>query len=622
MRMPQYFDVVKKEIGEVYIEPQYLYEIPRFQRNYAWEESNVQEFWETIFSQEPVFLGTIIFNNRRKDQGVLEIIDGQQRYLTIQILAAVIRDTCLRLQEEYGDNDFHSIAKGVTRQLIGKQDLYDEGLFEFYLKTGDSLAEFFRDYIQEFDSFKRIGLGTRTKKGSEEERVKRAYLCFEGAVESALERKESLPEKKEFLKDLVRRRLSRHFFARIEIADEDLAYEIFETVNAKGVDLNVADLVKNQIFRHVIGGDGVYEDKAKTLWGEIVETVEASGLTIKDFISYYWSSKHEYVAERKLYRTIRERFGNEEDRWRQFLEDLGKNANYVKTIFTGDIDDLTNLLGDYKEAAKCFESLRVLRNTKAKTWAILYLCLFRNLIKKDGDVPNIPLILDKRWEIIAKFTFVYFQVMNFPGNWYFSLVCDFCRELEECARQGNDAVAFANLFSKELYEPFDTKLPKTMEAFMEGFASISYKSDPRSRVIIRYVLSAIESHLGGKYDEGFDENKVSIEHILPQDPKEWGLKKSEVKQYVNLIGNLMLIGRRLNGAVGNKKIGEKKADFVNSQLNLVKHFIENFENGHWDFAKISSEKNFDAIKIRGNELAATGYQIWVRDLRQKMGYAV
>ncbi len=619
--MPQYFEVVKTEIAEVYLEPKYRFEIPRFQRNYAWEESNVQEFWDTIFCEDPVFLGTIIFNNQRKDADILEIIDGQQRYLTINILGAVIRDFCIEKHAEYNDEDFLTIARGVTKQLIGKEDPYNNSRFEFYLKPGDSIAQFFHDYIQDFDGPKRITDGTKAKRGTEEDRVKRAYLCFRTALDSAVDRVESVADKKSFLIDLVRRRLGKHFFVRIEIADEDLAYEIFETVNAKGVELNVADLVKNQIFRHVIGGDGVYEDKAKALWGDILEAVDSCGLSIKDFLSYYWSSKHEYVSERRLYRTIKDRLQDDSDRWTAFLEDLHRNAGLMKTIFTGDVSEISQLLQDQNEALRCFESLRILRNTKAKTWAILYLCLFRNLKHNDGSNLGMPLRMGSRWEIIAKFTFVYFQVMGYPGNWYFSLVCDFCRSIEEYSRLGMDSSAFASLFSEKLFVPFDSKLPKTLESFTDEFVTISYKSDQRSRVLIRYILSTIEQHLGGKYYEGFDENKVSIEHILPQTPNEWGLTKTEIRKHVNLIGNLILIGKRLNGAAGNRPFDEKLVEFANSQMHLIRQFTERVKSDQWDFGAIPGQRSFAPIDLRGKELAEIGFKIWVTDLRQNMGFA-
>lgn len=608
-----------KTIGEVFIEPKHFFEIPRFQRPYSWEEGNIEEFWETIFSPEPVFLGTIILNDRRKkDEGIVEIIDGQQRYLTIQILGAVIRDTCKKLETEYKDPEFGKLAKGVTQSLIGKPDKWDDSKLDNYLTPGESIKSFFLDYIQSTDGNKQIDETLSFTKKSEEElkRIKDAYLKFKELLDDSLQKLISLDEKKSLLKEIVDKRLAEHLFARIVIDDEDLAYEIFETVNAKGVDLNVADLVKNQIFRHVINGDTKYNDGAKELWQTIIENVDAAGLPIKDFLSYYWSSKHGYVADRKLYKAIREHFRNDNPRWIEFLTELVNNSNLLKNIFAGTKEDLETLTGDAKEASKLFESLRLLRNTKAKTWAILYLCIFRNLLSSEFK-------LDNRWNLIAKFTFVYYEVLNLSGNWYFKEIWTFCKKIEEYAVGKRSNKEFSDLFKNSLFAQFDTKLPKgSPELFHEGFTSISYKDTKKARIIIRYVLSEIEGSLAGQFDTGFDETKVSIEHILPQTPDEWGLSKKEIKDHVNLIGNLVLISGKLNGSLGKQPLQDKIKNLSEkaSQMKLVDQLIEKINSDEWKFARISSDKDFEAIEKRGRFLSEIGFKIWVEDLKTKMGF--
>ncbi|HCQ12595.1 DUF262 domain-containing protein, partial [Flavobacterium sp.] len=135
---------------------------------------------------------------------------------------------------------------------------------------------------------------------SEEERVKKAYLKFKILVEKEIESL-SFKDKYEWLKDLIDNKLSKHFFVRIEIENQELAYEIFETVNAKGVDLSVADLIKNQIFKNVIGPDEKFLDSAKEKWKNILDLLEGVEFSLKDYLGYYWTSKYEYISDKKLY---------------------------------------------------------------------------------------------------------------------------------------------------------------------------------------------------------------------------------------------------------------------------------------------------------------------------------
>ncbi len=612
------FEVVKSSINSVYIEPKNIFRIPRFQRQYTWEEKQIEEFWDTINSEQAIFLGTIIFDVRDKTSNkITEIIDGQQRYLTIQILGSVVRNIILKLGNAEKDLKYKQKAAGIHKRILGRQDVDDDDVFYNYLITGDSIKTFFEKYIQNNPSLE-ITEELVVLKNSEEERVKKAYLKFHELISNIIANK-SYDEKIDWLKELISIKLGQHYFVKIEIEDEDLAYEIFETVNAKGVDLSVADLIKNQIFKHVIGSHDKYLDTAKSQWGSILETLNDIEFSLKDFLSYYWTSKYEYVTDKKLYSAIREKFKNDKKKWENFLSDLKNNSEYLRIIVSGSIDDVFIHFGDDKnEGEKVYNSLRVLRNTNAKTWIVLYLCLFRNLDSSNDKKPNIPFALANRWQIIEKFTFLYFQILNAQGNWYFKLIKDFSKQLEIYVTAGKSKEEYINLFIKELFTHFKNKLP-TFTVFEEGFESIQYRDDKKSRIIIRYILNELEEKIGGNLNEGYDEGKVSIEHVLPQAPKEWGLTKKIIKSHVNKLGNLTLIGKALNGKMGNKPLSDKIEIAKGSNIKLVSQLLENIEKKEWDFYRISSDKDFTAIEKRLEYLSKIANEIWVDDLRKRMG---
>lgn len=615
------FGVTRETIGKVYIEPKNKFRIPRFQRQYTWEEKQIEEFWETMISEIPTFIGTVIFDTRDlEENNVIEIIDGQQRYLTIQIFGSVIRNIIRREGEIEKHPKYTAWANGINKKIIGSQDTYDEDTFYDYLIPGDSIKSFFKTHIQDNPPIE-ITETLKVNKNSEEERVKKAYLKFYSLISKEIENL-TFEKKFEFLKDLLDNKLSKHFFVKIEIENEELAYEIFETVNAKGVDLSVADLIKNQIFKNVVGADDKHLDSAKEKWSQILESLDSIEFSLKDFLSYYWTSKYEYVSDKKLYSAIREKFKSNTKNWESFLNDLKNNSEYLKLIVSGSIEDIESHFGNDKgEALKVYNSLRVLRSTKVKTWIILYMSLFRNIDSTGGKKPNIPLLLSNRWEIIQKFTFLYFQILSLPGNWYFKLISDISKKIELYSSEKKVKKEFVELFKNELFTQFKTKLT-SYETFEEGFKTIQYKDDQKSRIIIRYVLNELENKIGGNTDEGYDENKVSIEHILPRDPKEWKVTKTLIKPYVNTIGNLTLIGKKLNGELGNKKINEKIKiiEASNSKLSLVKELVEKVNSQEWDFEKISSDKDFDAIEKRLEHYSKKGHQIWNDDLKTKMGF--
>src|SRR3989337_2401003 len=71
-----------------------MFQVPRYQRPYTWDSDQVSEFWDDIISSDhSPFIGSIILNYETiAKSGYIDIIDGQQRLLTITIFIAVLRD--------------------------------------------------------------------------------------------------------------------------------------------------------------------------------------------------------------------------------------------------------------------------------------------------------------------------------------------------------------------------------------------------------------------------------------------------------------------------------------------------------------------------------------------------
>jgi hypothetical protein len=76
---------------------EYAFEIPVYQRPYAWELSQVQDLLSDIqqaeedLGQQSYFLGSIVLVKKRTSAEA-SVIDGQQRLTTLTILIAVLRD--------------------------------------------------------------------------------------------------------------------------------------------------------------------------------------------------------------------------------------------------------------------------------------------------------------------------------------------------------------------------------------------------------------------------------------------------------------------------------------------------------------------------------------------------
>lgn len=80
------------------------YNIPIYQRNYAWEESQISQLIQDIYDVYPdgnnYYLGSLIVYKR---DNIYETIDGQQRLTTLNILACILK------HEAKGNNYFNDV---------------------------------------------------------------------------------------------------------------------------------------------------------------------------------------------------------------------------------------------------------------------------------------------------------------------------------------------------------------------------------------------------------------------------------------------------------------------------------------------------------------------------------
>ena len=115
-----------------------IFNIPKYQRSYAWGEKQLDDFIEDLKYQHPkkaYFLGTILFQLRSEngDFQIIDVVDGQQRITTIIIFMKILLDRMREL--------------GADTQLL--EDTFLKQYGEYKLRVLPADNTFFRDYILE-----------------------------------------------------------------------------------------------------------------------------------------------------------------------------------------------------------------------------------------------------------------------------------------------------------------------------------------------------------------------------------------------------------------------------------------------------------------------------------------
>ena len=95
----------------------------------------------------------------------------------------------------------------------------------------------------------------------------------------------------------------------ITLDSEEDAYLIFETLNTRGKDLALADLVKNHLAKHLKTKNQSL-DGLSLKWTKMRETIEGKReLDTDTFLYHWWLSKYEYTAQKNIYKEFRRKIG-------------------------------------------------------------------------------------------------------------------------------------------------------------------------------------------------------------------------------------------------------------------------------------------------------------------------
>lgn len=128
------------------------YEIPIYQRNYAWEDKQIHQLIDDIYTSEGTyFLGNMIVN--QKDEDVYEVIDGQQRLTTLYLLEKYLKMDVLK-----GSLYFEAREKSNRTLLIigseSRNNILDELQSEEINNGYKSIEDYFKSAKINSNKFK------------------------------------------------------------------------------------------------------------------------------------------------------------------------------------------------------------------------------------------------------------------------------------------------------------------------------------------------------------------------------------------------------------------------------------------------------------------------------------
>ena len=277
------------------------YCVPPYQRDYSWEEEQWEDLWNDIeqLALSPDarhYMGALVVE-ATSDREFL-VIDGQQRIATLSLLALAVIDLLPSLggtEEERSRNIER--AKGLRARFIGEKD--PASLMEsskLFLNQGND--GFYQDNLVQL----RAPNNPRTLTHSN----RLLWECFQWFRKKLEDKKLTGEQLALLLSETVARKL---LFILISVEDEISAYTVFETLNARGLELSSTDLLKNYLFSRVR-----VENDLKALqrrWQKLMGTVRQE--RFPDFLRYHLLCELPQIRKQRLFKHVRDQVTSSQD---------------------------------------------------------------------------------------------------------------------------------------------------------------------------------------------------------------------------------------------------------------------------------------------------------------------
>lgn len=540
-----------------------VYRVPMFQRDYSWKEEHWEDLWRDILAlyenaDASHYMGALVLQGSSTSEKSFTIIDGQQRLATLSIVAIAVIEKIGQLAERGEDPEANRDRQEILkRTFLGDRDpsslSYSSKLF-----LNENNNDFYQSYLVNF----RKPLNSRALSKSDRA-LWQAFEYFSQQLEHlAIQNGQQLAS---FLSNTVAQRL---LFIQISVEDELNAYTVFETLNARGLELTSTDLLKNYVFSIFQNSYDLQE--AQRRWRRIINKVTME--KFPEFLRYYLSLQYQRVRSGRLFKTVRESVQSPQQAF-DLLSDLEKYSDLY--IALGDSND--EFWRDIPDNRPYIREMEIFGVKQAYPTLFAAYQLFP------------PADFTRLLKLIAVISFRYGIISSLNPN-----------ELETLYNKA--AIAIANNQITTPRQVFESLKPIYVpdEKFQQDFSLFATPTRGKKK-LVRYVLYKLEVDARERND--LNEDSFSIEHILPENPSsEWqqDFTDAQLEEMVYRLGNLTPLEASINRDVGQQRYSIKQPRYSQSDYRLTQQIT-------------AEEWTPNTIAARQERLARRAVQIWKAD---------
>lgn len=582
------------------------YAVPDYQRDYEWTNTEnsvlIDDIMESAKEENAHFVGAIVTIPFEKDTGnnktiifrdydineedVKHIVDGQQRLTSLSILMKALIDCAS--EDSYASKDVQvSNNIQIINSCLRGTDMYNNKLAPKLILNGNT-GHFFNDFIIENNT------GNYNKVYRGVKHILAAYKLYHEQIQKRMIEfvNDGLcTNSAEYYIRLMKTVTHKITFVEIECDKSANAFQVFDSLNGKGLDLTAADRIKNIFMSWANIGKGAQ------LWQAISDTVGEEHL-VGFFISLFFYHDEKRIGKNKLPDAFRNKYEkeakNDFDKFnKQLLEDA-KIYGDLRKCETG-LDELD------KEYLPDFVDLRM-----DQVFVILYAT-----VKHYGKDVSLKGAKDDYIKFVKSLLIllVRIQVCDIGTN---RLDSYFSECIKAMKNQNEDIKSLANRIKAHSDDISD-------DTFKNDFGNFT-TADTK---IARFYLRSLEMYLRIKDGQRGDvDRSLTVEHIIPQglaDLKDWygdieydpSIELEFNKNYIIHIGNMLLLHGDDNSSASDNNYGLKKKVYINGKKNQkkgtpIKTFklvVEQLKDYPEQFTHVEIEK-------RAKKLAEYALDIW------------
>jgi len=585
------------ETGKLYIKEIFgksrFYQIPDYQRPYVWGTQQIAELLNDISDaleadrEKEYFLGCMIWNNVEiKQDGYKiecqDILDGQQRFITLYLLHSVIRDL----------SSSSDLKQKVQERLMQREDKFDDiparNRVLFSIRKDKSFIDdwILNQEISLSDKSQKLSLiGKDDSKSVSIRSMANAVVDMYGWWNQRFhEFGDDETKKQEYLSSFFRY-LSNNVLSLFLATPDNLddAYNLFTVLNSRGVQLRAGDILKAQNLRQI--QDESVRKELTEKWDKQVDSICEPLDSFDELLKYIMLSRIRFTSDKT--RTLGAGFEylfkrDDVSQGEGFFKLVSKYSEHFSKLTSPETMDIPN------DSVTDFENLYFILSSTMGSQFLMPLMHYRErfgdarifdfLIKLD-NLMSLAWLLGKR--TLQQRSFILIRKMDEYATGDGSIIDRAENFLSD------PALTYEFKYQTSKTDMYIHELKEMLESELWGTFGGSRLNKPR------YLLLKLDMLFGNQNTKlSFNRSISSLEHLVPRNPVNGLMEEEKLphEEWVHRLGNLVLLDKKKNSSLSNQLFSQKRERYHGAFETRPYTNSVFMKNNKWDIDDIKNQQ--------------------------------